>query len=62
MKGYVFKPGYQYSPLMAIPRNAKCVCQSGKKWKKCCMEKLKVCHDRDLKDHHRMYAEWKERL
>lgn len=28
--------GFVRNPLMDFPRNEKCVCGSGKKWKKCC--------------------------
>lgn len=32
------KPGYAYNPLVKIPRNNPCPCQSGKKFKRCCLE------------------------
>jgi len=28
-----------WNPLRSFPRNAKCVCLSGKKWKNCCLAK-----------------------
>ena len=38
----VYKPktGYTYNPMCKIPRNDPCPCQSGKKYKKCCMNAI----------------------
>jgi uncharacterized protein YecA (UPF0149 family) len=33
--GRMPKPGFSWNPLMKLPRNAPCVCGSGKKFKKC---------------------------
>lgn len=33
--------GYDYNPLLKmVERNDPCICGSGKKWKKCCMDKI----------------------
>lgn len=37
MKAYIPKPGHVWNPLRSLPRNGKCVCGSGKKFKKCCL-------------------------
>lgn len=34
------KPGFARNPLLTLPRNNKCPCLSGKKFKKCCLNKL----------------------
>jgi uncharacterized protein YchJ len=40
MRAYVVKDGFVANPLMKIPRNSKCPCQSGKKFKVCCMSRV----------------------
>ena len=35
------KPGYAWNPLKKFPRNVKCFCGSGKKFKNCCLSKLR---------------------
>ncbi len=43
MRFIILKEGFTYSPLVdAIPRNAICLCGSGKKWKKCHLHKLEI--------------------
>ncbi len=39
--GYVPKDGMAHNPLKGYPRNYPCVCGSEKKFKKCCMDKMK---------------------
>jgi len=34
---YKLKPGFVWNPMLKTPRNAKCPCGSGKKFKKCHM-------------------------
>lgn len=34
---YIPKPGRAWNPLVNFPRNAPCFCESGKKFKKCCI-------------------------
>src|SRR5581483_4355822 len=37
---YKLKPGFEENPLLKIPRNSRCPCQSGKKFKACCLVKI----------------------
>lgn len=38
---YSLKPGFVYNPFNKWPRNKPCpVCESGKKFKKCCMNQV----------------------
>lgn len=47
---FFLKDGFAWNPLKSYPRNAPCVCRSGKKFKKCCMDKISpVCSDQDAK-------------
>jgi len=39
---YVPKPGFTHNPMCKIPRNDPCPCQSGKKYKKCCMNAILI--------------------
>ena len=32
--------GYEWNPLLKLPRNSKCPCKSGKKFKACCLQTL----------------------
>lgn len=57
MKVYRLKDGMEYSVLKEIPRNTPCLCGSGKKWKKCHMDRLKVTTHQDT--HQRLLADWK---
>src|SRR4051812_25939384 len=34
------RPGLVWNPLLRLPPNRKCPCQSGLKFKKCCRDKL----------------------
>lgn len=34
------QPGFAWNPLTSLPRNSKCPCLSGQKFKKCCLDKL----------------------
>lgn len=40
MPFYKPKDGYVWSPLRKIPRNSKCPCDSGKKFKHCHLDKI----------------------
>lgn len=57
MRVYRLKDGMEYSPTSEIPRNAKCLCGSGKKWKVCHMDRLKVTSHPDV--HARMMRAWR---
>lgn len=35
MKGIILPKGFVWNPLIKFPRNAKCPCGNGKKYKKC---------------------------
>ncbi len=39
MSAYKPKPGYTFNPAFGWGRNDKCLCGSGKKFKKCCLLK-----------------------
>lgn len=51
------KEGSHYSPLKEIPRNAQCVCGSGKKWKNCHWRKMEIT--REIWIHREILAAWK---
>jgi hypothetical protein len=42
---YALKPGFHWNPLKKLPRNGPCICQSGKKYKKCCLPLAKEVVD-----------------
>lgn len=50
---FAYKPleGYIRNPLLDLPRNMKCPCHSGKKFKVCCLIDTKLyiekCHLRE---------------
>lgn len=33
-------PGYEWNPVLSLPRNRPCPCLSGRKFKACCLPKL----------------------
>lgn len=37
---WLYKDGRLFNTKVDIPRNAKCICQSGKKYKQCCLKRL----------------------
>lgn len=37
---WMLKPGYAHNPCLKIPRNSKCKCDSGYKFKDCCLPRL----------------------
>ncbi len=39
-KEYEPEVGHSWNPIVSWPRNNPCFCQSGKKFKKCCMNKV----------------------
>lgn len=39
-RAYAPKPGFGWNPLRKLDRNGPCVCDSGKKYKKCCLPKM----------------------
>lgn len=39
-RGWMATKGNALNPLLSFPRNAKCFCGSGIKFKKCCVDKL----------------------
>lgn len=43
MQVYFPSKGCAWNPVQKYPRNEKCPCNSGKKFKKCCMEKIAPC-------------------
>ena len=39
--GWAPKQGFDWNPLQKmVQRNDPCICGSGKKWKKCCMDRI----------------------
>lgn len=45
-------PGFQWNPLLNLPRNRPCPCLSGKKFKACCLDRLpKVVADTAAKEY-----------
>lgn len=34
------KPGYAYNPTLSLPRNSRCRCGSGDKFKDCCLPRI----------------------
>jgi len=41
------KPGFVWNPLRNWPRNAKCFCESGKKFKRCCALTIPIAVDEE---------------
>lgn len=41
MPAYKLSPGYDWNPFYNFPRNLPCPCGSKKKFKKCCLQKLR---------------------
>lgn len=37
---YAPMKGYEWNKMRSLPRNGPCICDSGKKFKKCCLDKL----------------------
>jgi len=37
---WLYKDGKLFDSKVDIPRNAKCICQSGKKYKQCCLKRV----------------------
>jgi hypothetical protein len=70
MKCYQPKQGYTWNPLSNIGRNDLCPCQSGRKFKKCCSNKIANCipdpiaeEMKDKPEHiqYEIYKEWARR-
>lgn len=57
MRVYRLKDGMEYSATKEIPRNAQCPCGSGKKWKACHMDRMKVTRHPEV--HKRLVDDWK---
>lgn len=38
--GWKLKEGYAYNPSLKLPRNSKCRCDSGFKFKDCCLNRI----------------------
>lgn len=50
-------PGYQWNPLLGLPRNKPCPCLSGKRFKACCLGRLpKVVADAVAKQYREQMA------
>jgi hypothetical protein len=39
-KAWIPLKGREWHPLQSYPRNNKCFCQSGKKFKQCCLKRV----------------------
>lgn len=40
MRALIPNVGYVWNPLLKFPRNEPCFCNSGKKFKRCCLNKM----------------------
>jgi len=47
------RPGCEWNPLLRLPPNRPCPCLSGKKFKKCCRDKLQRAVPSDLAKQYR---------
>jgi hypothetical protein len=51
-------PGWEWNPLKTLPRNMKCPCKSGVKFKHCCLNKLaKFVTERDATMYREAFAD-----
>jgi hypothetical protein len=48
MSVLVPKKGYTENPMLEFPRNDRCPCDSGKKFKKCCYLKQQLFIDQEV--------------
>jgi hypothetical protein len=53
------KPGWTQNPLLTLPRNGPCPCESGRKFKKCCLpDQPRYIREDELQDHLDFKKEW----
>lgn len=56
-QAFIPKPGHVWSPLLRYPRNAKCFCGSGKKFKTCHQGNMKMAVTPEEAKHLKAYVD-----
>jgi len=67
---YIPPPGYERNPMLRYPKNYPCFCDSKKKFKKCCLRKLKnvipkkdfVYYNKKIEEYLKQVAEYERRV